>query len=122
MLAPTKQVAEKFRSALGEHASTLLVAVDKAEGEAGAIRSVMEPLEKFALDVVVAAPACAGLLESLEVPSSWKDETKTFSGGANAIQKDSVFLVAKPIEVLSVILNESWVGKQQDWSLRGSFA
>ncbi|KAL7532296.1 hypothetical protein ACHAXR_004545 [Thalassiosira sp. AJA248-18] len=123
ILAPNKQVAERFRKALGEHASTLLVATDEIEGgDDEIIRSVLEPLEKFALDVVVAAPACAKLLSSMDIPASWDEASMILSGGTpNLPKKENVFIEAKPVEVLSAILNRSWVGTRPGWLLSASF-
>lgn len=114
ILTSTITVAEKFRSALGDHASTLLVAVDEV-GEGNVVRTILDALETFALDVVVAAPACASLLSSMDVPSLWKDIAKMCP------VKEEVFLVAKPVEVLPVIMNKSWLEKQPGWIMSGSF-
>eukprot|EP00970_Alexandrium_tamarense_P009951 scaffold1969_cov191-Alexandrium_tamarense.AAC.3 len=122
ILAPTQQVAEKIRVALGEHASTILVAADEVVGGDEAItQSVLEPLKKFALDVIVAAPACASLLKSMEVPESWNNAAKQLPGDVRVPDKESVFIVAKPVNVLSTIISTSWIGKRSGWLLSGSF-
>lgn len=107
VLAPTKTAAERFRSALGEHASVMLVAEDDVEG----IHLLAKSLENFSLDVLVAAPASKNLLESFKVPSSWTD----------APSRDEIFLVSKPVEALSAVMSKSWVSKRDGWILSGSF-
>lgn len=130
ILAPNEQVCEKFRKALGEHASVLptLVASEDMEGggedddEIVVVRSVLEQLETFALDVVVVAPACAKLLAVMDVPSSWMDVEKKSNGSSWRLpEKEEVFIEAKPVEVLSAILSKSWVGRRQGWLLSSSF-
>ncbi|KAL7548875.1 hypothetical protein ACHAWF_012139 [Thalassiosira exigua] len=122
ILAPSKPAGSRFERALAEHASTLVVAVDEIEGgDDEIVRTVSEPLEKFALDLVVAAPACAKLLDSMNVPSSWKDLTRKSNGAVSAPTKDSLFLVAKPVDVLSAICSKSWLGMRPGWLLSASF-
>jgi len=122
VIAPTMAVAKKFRSALGEHATTILIAVDEVEGGDDEItRLVTKPLENFSLDVVLAAPACASLLESLEVPSSWIDAADALPKDFKAPTKGEVFLVAKPVDALSAVANKSWVAKRDGWTLSSSF-
>jgi peptidylprolyl isomerase len=122
VLAPTMAVAEKFRSALGEHATTVLIAADEVEGGDDEItRLLMKPLEKFSLDVVLAAPACSSLLESLEVPSSWTDAANALPKEVTAPTKGEVFLVAKPVNALAAIMDKSWVAKRDGWILSSSF-
>mmetsp|Transcript_40316 Transcript_40316/g.84349 ORF Transcript_40316/g.84349 Transcript_40316/m.84349 type:complete len:379 (+) Transcript_40316:189-1325(+) len=128
ILAPNEQACERFRKALGEHASVpMLVAAEDAEGggedgEIAVVRSVLEQLETFALDVVVVAPACAKLLALMDVPSSWMDVAKKSNGASWRLpEKEEVFIEAKPVEVLSAILSKSWVGRRQGWLLSSSF-
>eukprot|EP00574_Skeletonema_japonicum_P005448 CAMPEP_0201722960 /NCGR_PEP_ID=MMETSP0593-20130828/7151_1 /ASSEMBLY_ACC=CAM_ASM_000672 /TAXON_ID=267983 /ORGANISM="Skeletonema japonicum, Strain CCMP2506" /LENGTH=416 /DNA_ID=CAMNT_0048213983 /DNA_START=141 /DNA_END=1391 /DNA_ORIENTATION=+ len=122
IIAPTMTVAKKFRSALGEHATTTLIAADEVEGGDDDItRLVMKPLEKFSLDVILAAPACASLLETLEVPSSWTDAADELPNDIEAPTKGEVFLVAKPVDALSAVANKSWVAKRDGWILSSSF-
>mmetsp|Transcript_66 Transcript_66/g.91 ORF Transcript_66/g.91 Transcript_66/m.91 type:complete len:414 (-) Transcript_66:47-1288(-) len=121
VIAPTMAVAKKFRSALGEHAVTTLIAADEIEGGDEEItRLVMKPLEKFSLDVVLTAPACASLLESLEVPSSWIDASDALPNDFKTPTKGEVFLVAKPVDALAAVTN-SWVANRDGWILSSSF-
>lgn len=121
ILAPNKQACERFRKALGEYASCKPVATDDVDGgDDEIVRSVLEPLEKFALDVVVVAPACAKLLALMDVPSSWIDAA-TNSKGACLPKRVEVFIEAKPVEVLSAILGNSWLGTRSGWLLSASF-
>ena len=117
VLAPTKAAAVRFRSALGEHASVMLVAEDDAEG----IHVLAKSLENFSLDIVIAAPACAHLLEDFEVPSSWIDAAKALPKGIKPPSRDESFLVSKPVEALSAVMSKSWVSKRDGWILSGSF-
>ncbi|KAL7456099.1 hypothetical protein ACHAWC_007601 [Mediolabrus comicus] len=112
VLAPTKTAAERFRSALGEHASVMLVAEDDAEG----IHLLAKSLENFSLDVIIVAPASRTSLEEsfFEVPSSWTDL-------GNAPTRDEIFLVSKPAEALSAVMSKSWLSKRDGWILSGSF-
>lgn len=125
ILAPNKQVAERFKKALGVHASTMLIATDEIEGgDDEMIRSVLEPLEQFALDVIVAAPVCSKLLAAMDVPSSWNDAAKKLNGSltTSVPKKENVFIEAKPAEVISAILSKSWVHTMRTgWLLSSSF-
>mmetsp|Transcript_2700 Transcript_2700/g.5218 ORF Transcript_2700/g.5218 Transcript_2700/m.5218 type:complete len:334 (+) Transcript_2700:244-1245(+) len=114
IIAPTKTVTEKFRSALGDHATTFLISVDEV-GDENLNRVVMEMLQKFALDVVLAAPACAKLFSTMDIPQSWKDASKSCP------PKEDVFLVSKPVDALSTLIKNSWLCKQSGWILSGSF-
>ena len=119
IIAPNKQVGERFKAALAEHASTLVLVDDKDGGDEEVMQSILELLGKFALDVVVAAPACAKLLEKMDIPTSWKDAaSKT---GVTLPERESVFIEAKPVNVIASILNQSWVGKMPGWLLSASF-
>ena len=121
IIAPNIQVGERFKAALAEHASTfVVVTVDDKDGEdEKAAQSILELLEKFALDVVVAAPACAKLLEKMDIPNSWKDAAS--KNGLTLPEKESIFLEAKPVNAIASILNQSWVGKMRGWLLSASF-
>ncbi|KAL3807342.1 hypothetical protein ACHAXA_003853 [Cyclostephanos tholiformis] len=135
ILAPNAVVAERFRAALGPHASTLLVPVDdlvvvgdgdnEEEVEAAA-RATLEPLmENFALDVIVAAPACARLMSSMDVPSSWHDAMRKINVRSSSFvvpDRESVFIKARPADVIDAILRHSWVGTMRPgWMLSASF-
>jgi hypothetical protein len=122
ILAPNKQVAERFREALGEHASTLLVAADDFEGnDEQIIRRLLEPLENFALDLVMVAPACSFLLKKMDLPSSWKVLAENATG-AVLPKKEGVFIVVKPADATVAIMNKAWVGNtRHGWMLSASF-
>jgi len=123
ILAPIKQAVERFYKPLGEHTSTTLVAADEVEGgDVEIVRSIIESLENFALDAVVAAPACSKLLASMDIPESWKDAADKSNGAATLPTREQVFIEAKPVEVMSAILSKSWVGSRPGWSLSASFA
>jgi cyclophilin family peptidyl-prolyl cis-trans isomerase len=123
ILAPSKQVAERFRIALGEHASTLLVAVDDVGGDdEQIIPRLMEQLENFALDLVMAAPACSQLLKQMDLPASWSDATKNFNGDSVLPKREQVFIEAKPADAIAAVLNETWVANMRhSWMLSASF-
>ena len=123
VIAPTQAVLEKFRSALGEHATTLLIAADEVEGGDDEITLLlMKPLEKFSLDVILAAPACATLVKSLELPSSWIDAAGSLPKDSKQTPtRDEVFLVAKPINALSQVMNKSWLATRNGWIMSSSF-
>ena len=123
ILAPSKQVADKFQTVLGEHASTLYLVAEDIEGRDECIvKAVLTPLENFALDVILAAPACAGLLSSMDVPCSWIDAVNRFPDGVTVPNTEEVFLVSKPVDALNTIMNDSWVARRHGWLLSGSFA
>ncbi len=139
ILAPNAVVAERFRAALGSHASTLLVAMDDlvvvGDGdydnnddkalEAAARAKLCPLLEKFALDVIVAAPACARMMTSIDVPSSWHEtvgEMIERSSSLTVPERESVFITARPADVIDAILRQSWVGTMRpSWLLSASF-
>ncbi|KAL7518842.1 hypothetical protein ACHAWX_003644 [Stephanocyclus meneghinianus] len=117
ILAPTKQAANKFQAALEEYASTLLVVADDIEGGDGSIiQASLTPLDNFSLDMIVAAPACARLLASMDLPSSWIEAARKLPGEDTVPSKETVFLVAKPVDALSTIVNSSWIGKRPGWA------
>ena len=125
ILAPNGQVAERFRGALGVHASTtiLVAAEDVGGGEEEVARSALGQLERFALDVIVAAPACARLMMSMDVPLSWHDASKRINGSSTVPNRGSVFIESKPVDVIDAILSRSWVGTMRPgWLLSASFA
>ncbi|KAL3789674.1 hypothetical protein HJC23_003875 [Cyclotella cryptica] len=122
ILAPTKQVANKFESALREYASTLLMVADDIEGgDDVIIQAALTPLREFSLDLIVASPACAGFLASMDIPSSWIEATRKLHRESTLPCKETVFLVSKPVDSLRTILNCSWIGKRPGWVLSGSF-
>ena len=83
---------------------------------------MLEPLEKFALDVVVVAPTCADLLALMDVPSLWNDAAKKISGALLTMtRKENVFIEVKLVDVLSAILSKSWVGMRPGWLTSASF-
>lgn len=122
ILAPNILVAERFQNALGEHASTISVAVDVAGGDdEQIIRRLLDPLENFALDLVMAAPACSQLLKQMDLPASWNNAATYFKGGA-VPTKESVFIEAKPADAIAAVLDKAWVGKMsQRWMLSATF-
>jgi cyclophilin family peptidyl-prolyl cis-trans isomerase len=125
ILAPNGQVAERFREALGAHASTtiLVAAEDVAGGEEEVARSALGQLGRFALDVIVAAPACARLMRSMDVPPSWHDAAKRINGSSIVPNRGSVFIEAKPVDVIDALMSRSWVGTMRPgWLLSASFA
>jgi len=125
ILAPSKEAAQRFSNALGEHASTtLLVAVDGAEGGGNSvIRSLLESLGKFSLDVIVVAPACAKFLDFMDVPASWNGAAKKSNGAFSVPKKENVFIEAKPVDVIAAIMSKSWLGAMSTngWLLSASF-
>ncbi len=138
ILAPNAVVAERFRVALGSHASTLLVAVDDLvvvgdgdnddddkASEAALRAKLVSLLENFALDVIVAAPACAWLMSSIDVPSSWHEAVGKMNERSSSLvvpDRESVFITARPVDVIDVILRQSWVGTMRpSWLLSASF-
>eukprot|EP00581_Thalassiosira_minuscula_P015598 CAMPEP_0183732304 /NCGR_PEP_ID=MMETSP0737-20130205/38117_1 /TAXON_ID=385413 /ORGANISM="Thalassiosira miniscula, Strain CCMP1093" /LENGTH=438 /DNA_ID=CAMNT_0025965283 /DNA_START=72 /DNA_END=1388 /DNA_ORIENTATION=+ len=121
ILAPSQPICERFGRALGEYASTTMLVAEEGVSDEEIVRSVLDPLEKFALDVVVVAPACAKLMASMDVPSSWNDAAKKLNLASTAAKKGNVFIEAKPVEVLSAILTKSWVATRPGWLLSASF-
>ena len=120
ILAPTMQVAERFQAALGNHASTYLISVDSTENNKEIISSVLGLLERFALDVIVAAPACSKLLATINIPSTWQDTMRKNNGTVPS--RESVFFGAKPVDAIDAILKDSWIGKlRPGWLLSASF-
>ena len=121
IIAPNKQVGERFKAALAEHASTYVVTVDdNKDGEDdNAVQTIMDSLEKFTFDIVVAAPACAKLLEKMDIPNSWKAAAS--KNGVTLPERESIFIEAKPVNAIASILNQSWVGNKPGWLLSASF-
>ena len=94
-------------------------------------------LAKFAIDLLVVAPACQHLLHTPQLrtlPDSWTTATATANANSNAstdrrtprldtMVVEEVILVAKPIEALAVIQTHSWIAKyrtsQHYWHLDG---
>ena len=125
VVAPTSRACERFGRALGGHASTTAFATDEAEGEGGGgseavVRSASRQLEQFRLDVIVVASACANLLDLMDIPSSWNDAAAKDSRIVLP-KKEQVLIEAKPVDALSAIMNDSWLGQRPGWLLSASF-
>lgn len=122
VLAPSAQVAERFKKALGEHASTTMFVVDEAKGgDDEIVRAASEALEKFSIDVVLAAPACSKMLQSMSIPASWADAAKKLNGTFSCPASENVLIEAKPLDALSAITSKSWMGSRPGWLLSASF-
>jgi peptidylprolyl isomerase len=120
ILAPTMQVGERFQAALGIHASTYLISVDSTKNNNEIIGSILGLMERFAFDIIVAAPACSKLLVTMDIPSTWQDTLKKNNGTVPS--RESVFIEAKPVDAIDAILNDSWIGKlRPGWLLSASF-
>ena len=120
ILVPSDSVLEKFRSAIGTKLVPIAIVVDENKENCGkeiALRKAFSLLKTFAIDLIIAAPACSYLLKDIELPSSWKEQ-----GHANSkikITIDNVIITAKPLNILSTVWNKSWVGKNAQWQCDG---
>jgi cyclophilin family peptidyl-prolyl cis-trans isomerase len=146
LVVPNRAVGHKFQSALCLGESSLTVAVTHVvsleelhqdveelhQDEAAAARQVLQLLERFAVDVVIVAPACAAVKTTLprEVPPSWTEALlarRHAVGGARIetddtdaiIGMDEVVLETKPVEVQAAIRQRSWLVKRTTWQFDG---
>ena len=91
-------------------------------------------LAKFAIDLLLIAPACQHILHTPQLrtlPDSWTTATATANASStdrrtprlDTMVVEEVILVAKPIETLAIIQTHSWIAKyrtsQHYWHLDG---
>lgn len=87
IVAPSEAVVERFQKTLGAHAAVTTVSrQDVAE-------STNDLLATFAVDVVLVAPACTELVQSVQIPQSWIDIHSNIS-------RDQVIIETKPASAL----------------------
>lgn len=115
VVAPNAAVGDRFVTALRGRCS-VIAKIFTDDGAKEGIDRIAELLGRFATDVVLVAPTCAGLLDNrLEISPSWK-ECKSLIGAE--IRISEVILVAKPVEAVATIRIKSWVAKRRpDWRL-----
>lgn len=102
VVAPSPSIVAKFQKQMGNQAVITAVCDDP-----GRVQSrIDELLRTFAVDVVVVAPACGGLVES--IPESH-----------GAFSPEEVVLEAKPVDALKAIWTRSWLKKRSGFPLDG---
>lgn len=110
-LAPNKGALEKFKSALGTSCQVVESLELKEENSAEQVAWILSLIGDFAVDVVLIAPACKSIKDSIQIPTRWQDQ---------GIVVADVALVAKPIDAQDTIHQQSWISKQAKWQLDGS--
>jgi len=110
-LAPNKGALEKFRSALGTSCQVVESVELKEEDQADQILLIHALIDSFSVDVVLIAPACKSIKDSIQLPTIWQ---------AQGIDIAEVALIAKPIDAQDAIHQHSWISKQSKWQLDGS--
>ena len=106
IVAPTVAVAEKFGTVL-KHCDATTV----TQGDPKASDRLVELLVQFKVDVVIVAPACKQIVESVTLPKSWTSID-------SAITVDQVVLIAKPMDARGAI-SKSWLALRPTWQLDG---
>jgi len=126
LLAPNRSVADKFSKCLLGLCSIVatIVVGDGDESNADeAMSRVADLLTKFAVDVVLAAPALLALAGKIETPISWTERKERYTCSASS--KGEVILVEKPVDALSAIQTKSWLATakkiQSSWQLDGNW-
>jgi len=142
IVTPTTAVYHKFAELMGTYVAPVSVLVVSAEeggveasndDQAGdgdaivALRKAMELLSKFMVDVILVAPVYAKLVQSTNscsssvgIPPSWMDEQRHHLNDETVVESlEEIFIVAKPIEALSKIRDESWLRRRSSWQLDG---
>jgi cyclophilin family peptidyl-prolyl cis-trans isomerase len=127
IMAPSEAVIQKFQTAIGSFAA-IVVSVcadddnsslakinghcDAAATTTPAAAHLLEAsLENFATDIVVIAPACKDVKSKISLPKSWT--TCVCCSGSSTIALNEVVLIAKPVDVLSLIWEKSWMAKHR---------
>jgi len=143
IVTPTAAVYHKFAELMGTNVAPISVLVVSSEGggekastsddQAGvsgavvAVRKAMKLLSEFMVDVVLVAPVYADLVRSssscsssVGIPPSWVEEQQYRLGGETIVGSiEEIFIVAKPIEALTKIRDESWLRRKSSWQLDG---
>lgn len=91
-----------------------------AEDDKEIITFILRLMERFALDVIVAAPACSTLLATMVIPATWQETLRKNNGTLRT--RESVFIEAKPVDVIDAILRYSWIENlKPGWLLSALF-
>ena len=108
IIAPSNSVLSKFFDVLSSTA-TITPIIHTEEHDAKEVAQKL--LEKFAIDIVLVAPACQDKCPS--VPLSWKENQKWLE-----LTNKEVAIISKPVESTKAIRN-SWI-TCCDWHLDGT--
>jgi cyclophilin family peptidyl-prolyl cis-trans isomerase len=98
VLAPSDEVADKFKVALEPICNVVTVT---------AIEAIDGWLQSYAIDLLVVAPACETEARQITVPSDW------------GITSEQVILISKPMNALQNIRSNSWL-ISRNWPLDGA--
>jgi len=111
VVAPTKAVCEKFRSVLTNFTSLILIQTDDFLSDEIAKNKAVSLLECYCIDIILVAPACRALLESVTFPLTWEALSNVGIG--------NVILSAKPVDSIQAIAEKAWFVKHTSWTLDG---
>ena len=113
VVAPNATAVDKFQKALAVTCVVSSVVMDDL-GSTEVTSIIHSLLERFAVDVVLVAPACSKevLQQVTQLPESWAQRQP-------GITLELVILEAKPVEALSRVRDGSWIGQNSSWPLDG---
>ena len=114
LVVPSKSATDKFFKAFGGRCSITPVLLNDEEDAGGTLSRIQDLLQAFAVEVVVIAPACKGIIPSISLPTGWTTQA--------CIDLPSVVLEAKPVEALFAVQTNSWLSmkRQSGWHLDGA--
>lgn len=110
-LAPNTGALETFKSALGTSCQVVESVEVKEADLADQISLIHSLIDSFSVDMVLIAPACKSITDSIHLPAIWQAQGLDIAG---------VALIAKPIDAQDAIHQRSWISKQTKWQLDGS--
>ncbi len=116
VIAPTQGICNKFIKMLGSGVTCTCIAVDDIGSEDAAVTLVHELLSSFSIDAILVAPPHKSAFQGFEIPQSWSEAMKKHN---RMIEKDQICLIAKPLEALSTIQDQSWLSKVSSYQLDG---
>jgi len=127
VVTPNVAVYGRFEKMMGASVVAVVAEGDGDDGGVVAVGKAVGLLTRFMVDVVVVAPVYAELVRSSSVggASPWLVELEEWQRrqeqclGGSAGGLDEVFIIAKPVEALYKIREESWLRRQSSWHLDG---
>ena len=110
VLAPSQAVLDRFKKSMVDSAVVSCISAEEFTEEAKQVERIEELLNSFAVDVVVVAPVCKGIIAKVTIPQQWTDAK---------ISAAEIVMEAKPVDALAAVRSQSWLAKA-GWHLEGA--
>ena len=118
ILAPATPL-EKFEKVLGSCCALTKICADDLDSKEMQTSRIEELLGRFEVDIVIVAPACKKVTDSVKLPESWFSASDGVVPVTPSLNHHQVLLVVKPAEALEAIRSTSWLSQQTSWKLDG---